>query len=129
MREGSHREVLFRFFGETFVDRLESAGCSEEMREAILKFNSFLYLTCHLAQVADFLHVCMSLWFDVDRMAERVSLINWRAWFEPTHRLLFNIKPEEFHGDAVKWFTEQGEGVFPRCLDTVCCTGWQATVV
>ena len=33
----------------------------KKMGEAILMFNSFLYLTCHLAQVADFLHVCMSL--------------------------------------------------------------------
>ena len=52
-------------------------------------------------------------------MTERVSLINWRAWLEPMHRLLFNIKPDEFHGDAVKWFTKQGEGVFLRCLDIV----------
>jgi len=31
--------------------------------------------------------------------------------FEPIHRLLFNVKADEFLGDAAKWFAEQGEGV------------------
>jgi len=34
--------------------------------------------------------------------------------FEPIHRLLFNVKAEEFLADAAKWFSEQGEGALQK---------------